>query len=321
MDQTAVAADASAASPRLEPPAEPEVPPREEPRDEPSGPTLQSAISVLTTLGPPVTLATALMIYFGWARTQEQARYMGLDGSLFGYTTQDYVMRSISTLFIPLLILAALGLGWLAAHTRIAAALRRPARGRMLRYVGRVMFYVGLAVAALSVLVVTLDRSRAPLVVPLALAGGTAVAAYGQWLAAAAGVRRGERPSNAAWLGALKTLVVGGIIALALFWELSAYAGVVGRGSALQIARSVDSLPRATVLSNAPLNITAQGVREERLPGGGAATGAAQYRTTGLRLMVRSGGRIFLLHDEWTPQRGTVIVLSDSAQLTWQFSR
>lgn len=320
MEQTAVAGDAGAASPRPGPPAEPEFPPREEPRDEPSGPTLQSAISVLTTLGPPVTLATTLMIYFGWARTQEQARYMGLDGSLFGYTTQDYVLRSINTLFIPLLVLAALGLGWLAAHNRISAALGRPAGRRMLRYVGRGMFYAGLAVATLSVLVVSLDRSRAPLVVPLTLAGGTAVAAYGQWLATAAGVRRIERRSNAAWLGALKTLVVGGIIALALFWELSAYAGVVGRGSALQIARS-DSLPRATVLSNTPLNIKAPGVREVRLTDDGAATGAAQYRTTGLRLMVRSGGRIFLLHDGWTPQRGTVIVLSDSNQLTWQFSR
>lgn len=276
---------------------------------------------MLTTLGPPVTLATALMIYFGWARTQEQARYMGLDGSLFGYTTQDYVLRSINTLFIPLLVLAALGLVWLAAHNRISAALRGPRPKRLLRYVGQGLWYGGLTVAVVSVVVVTVDRSRAPLVVPLTLAAGTAVSAYGQWLASAADRGGGERTEGAPWMGALKTLVVGGVIALALFWEVSEYAGVVGRGQALQIARSINSLPRATVVSTSPLNITAPGVREERLPGGGAPTATAQYRTTGLRLMVRSGGRIFLLTDGWTPQRGTVIVLPDSPQLTWQFSR
>ena len=29
---------------------------------------------------------------------------------------------------------------------------------------------------------------------------------------------------------------------------------------------------------------------------------------------------MFLLHDGWTPQRGTVIVLPDNDQVRWQFS-
>lgn len=290
--------------------------------EEARGSSLQSAMSVLTILGPPVTIATALMIYFGWARTQQQARFMGLDGSLFGYTAQDYVLRSINTLYIPLLVLAVLVLGWLAVHNRITGWLRRPALRPMLRTAGRGTLYIGLATAAGSVLTVTVDRPRAPLAVPLALAGGIAVAAYGQWLLSAASPRRNARHGTAPWQRALKTLVVGGIIALALFWELSEYAGVVGRGSALQIARSVDSLPRATAFSTAPLGIEAPGVREERVDGGSAATGVtARYRTTGLRLLVRSGGRIFLLHDGWTPQQGTVIVLPDSDEVSWQFSR
>jgi hypothetical protein len=44
-------------------------------------------------------------------------------------------------------------------------------------------------------------------------------------------------------------------------------------------------------------------------------------RTTGLRFLTRSGGRMFLLHDGWTPQRGTAIVLTDDEQVRWQFSR
>ncbi len=39
-----------------------------------------------------------------------------------------------------------------------------------------------------------------------------------------------------------------------------------------------------------------------------------------LRLLTRSGGRLFLLHDGWTPETGTVILLPDDGTIRWQFS-
>lgn len=283
---------------------------------------LRSALSVLTTLGPPLTIATALMFYFGWARSNTQARFMGLDVSLFGFSTQDYVLQSISTLYIPLLATAALTLGWLALHQRIAHALGRPSSRPALRTAGRVALGFGLLVAAGAVLAVTLNRNRAPLVVPIVLAAGTAIAAYGGWLAGAAGHPHTPIPTVPPWQRALRVLLVGSVITLALFWEVSKYAGVVGRGYALEIARTVPELPRATVFSATPLGIEAPGVREERLTiGSDAGKDTLRYRTTGLRFLVRSGGRMFLLHDGWTPQQGTVIVLPDNEQVRWQFSR
>jgi hypothetical protein len=156
---------------------------------------------------------------------------------------------------------------------------------------------------------------------PLVLAAGTATAAYGGWLAAAARAPDTSRLTAPPWQGALRTLLVGSVITLALFWEVSNYAGVVGRGYAVQLSRSVNALPRASAFSSTPLGIQAPGVHEERLnedPGTGTES---RYRITGLRFLVRSGGRIFLLHDQWTPQRGTVIVLPDNDQVRWQFSR
>lgn len=292
---------------------------------------LRSALSVVTTLGPPLTIATALMFYFGWERSQTQARDMGLDVSLFGYSTQDYVLRSISTLYVPLLVAVTLALGWLATHRRVTGALSRPASRPALRNAGRAAVGAGLLAAVGAVLGAILDRAAAPLVIPLALAGGTAVAAYGGWLAGAAtnpGEQRG--PAVPPWQRALHILLVGGVITLALFWETGNYAKVVGRGYTLQLARSVPALPRATAFSATPLGIQAPAVREERLrvrpdtsPGAspGASKDAPRYRTTGLRLLVRSGGRMFFLHDGWTPWRGTVIVLPDNDQVRWQFSR
>jgi hypothetical protein len=283
---------------------------------------LRSALSVVTTLGPPLTIVTALMFYFGWMRSDTQARYMGLDVSLFGFSTQDYVLQSISTLYIPLLAAATLALGWLALHQRVDRALARPSSRPALRAAGRALLGAGVLTATSAVLAATLDRNRAPLVVPLILAGGTAVAAYGGWLARAAADPGAPPPLVPPWQRALRALLVGGVITLALFWEVSNYAGVVGRGYALEIARKVPALPRATAFSATPLGIQAPAVHEERLDAGlGAGGEALRYRTTGLRFLVRSGGRMFLLHDGWTPQRGTVVVLPDNAQVRWQFSR
>lgn len=275
---------------------------------------------MVATLGPPLTTATALMFYFGWARAQMQASFMGLDVSLFGYTTQDYVLMSISTLFLPLLAIAALVLGWLAVHRRIVAALNRPSATDVLRLAGRATLGVGLLAVAAALLTAALDRTAAPLAVPLVLAAGTAVAAYGAWLAGAARGAEAAAPQVVPpWQRALHALLVGSVIALALFWEVSTYAGIVGRGYAEQIAGRIDERPRATVFSPTPLGIQAPGVHETRLAA--AAGGSEAYRTTGLRLLVRSGGRLFLLHDGWTPRDGTVIVLTDSDELRWQFSR
>jgi hypothetical protein len=284
---------------------------------------LKAAISVLTTLGPPLTIVTALMIYFGWARSAKQAQYMGLDVSLFGFSTQDYVLLSISTLYIPLLAVAALTLGWLVLHHRVSRALDQSATRRArLRIAGWAALAAGLLTAAGAVATVTLDQDRAPLVIPLALAAGTAAAAYGAWLTRAASDHRTIEPGPLAWQHALRTLLIGGLITLALFWELSNYAGVVGRGYALQIADSVPSLPRATAFSATPLGIQAPGVIEDTLNvGQSSGKDAVRYQTTGLRFLIRSGGHIFLLHDGWTPQDGTVIVLPDNDQVHWQFSR
>jgi hypothetical protein len=229
---------------------------------------LRAAVPVLTTLGPPLTIATALMFYFGW----------------------------------------------LALHQRVDRALAQPAARPGLRRAGRVALGARLVAAAGAVLVAVLDRARWPLVVPLVLAAGTAVAAYGGWLAGAAADPR-PGPVGPPWQRALRALLVGTVITLALFWEMSVYAGMVGRGYALELARTLPSRPRATAFSPTPLGIEAPGVHEERLAVGSAGgKDEVRYRTTGLRFLVRSGGRLFLVHDGWTPRRGTVIVLPDTTR-------
>ena len=84
----------------------------------PRGLTRQDFFSALGALGAILTLVTAVLFYFGWRRSEAQSRVMGIDVSLFGFTSQDYVLRSITALYLPLLLLAGLGLalGWLWLH-------------------------------------------------------------------------------------------------------------------------------------------------------------------------------------------------------------
>lgn len=289
------------------------------PGDEDELPPLRSALSVLTTLGPPITIVTALMHYFGWARADVQASAMGLDVTMFGYSPQDYIIRSVSTLYVPLLITGAVALAWLTLHRRLVERTPAGAAGRdALRVAGWSVLVTGLVVAFASVTVAVVDDDRGPVFTPLVLAAGAAVAAYGAWMVRATSAATSAVPP---WQRALRGLLTGAVITLALFWQMSNYAGIVGRGYVQELVDTMQDLPRAWAYSAAPLGIEAPGVTEEPLMQEAVAEGdARQYRTSGLRLLTRSGGRLFLLHDDWTPQTGTVVLLPDDGTIRWQFS-
>ena len=297
----------------------PEIQP---PADDPAESPLRSALAAIATVGPPLTIVTALMIYFGWARSNTQSHLMGVDVSLFGFTTQDYVLQSISTLFVPLLVIGGASLAALAGHRRVSWALRDAHARPRLQQAGRVALAAGLIVAAVCLGIAAVSSTRDSLVLPLLLAAAVAVAGYGAWLADAAGpIGPAGRASYPPGQRALRTFLVTALVSLALFWELSSYAGVVGRGYAVQLESSVSQLPRATAFSADPLGIEAPGVREDRVVVPAAAgRSVVRYRTTGLRFLVRSGDRLFLLHDGWRIDGGVVVVLPDTDAIRWQFS-
>ncbi len=309
----------------------------EPPKSSP-GVTRQDLFSALGALGAVLTLATAVLFYFGWRRSDVQARDMSIDVSLFVFSLQDYVLRSISSLYLPLLVIFGLGLGWLWLHSWITRLLRSDLlavgdrRATAAVWTLRTAVALGILAAA-CVLFTAAAGTRPPLagigrlaralrdeqwVVPLVLLIATITASYLWW------IHRQLRPARAAetvplWQTLLAPALIVGTVVLGSFWILEEYASAVGRGNAQQFSATVDGLARTVVLSPTPLGLNAPGVREERL--GAPDTPGVRYRTTGLRLLAQSGGKVILVHDQWTPQTGTVIVLSDSDQLAWEFSR
>src|SRR5213079_1107298 len=111
----------------------------------------------------PSTIVLALLFYFGWVRTGYQAHRLGLDDTLLGYTTQDYVLRSIAPLEGPLLVTLAAMLVALGAHRLIVSwadgELQHPDRHE--RVVGQVRaLTIGVGVAGATLAVLGLVGSR-----------------------------------------------------------------------------------------------------------------------------------------------------------------
>jgi len=76
----------------------------------PSVRTTDSLWPLVETVIAPTTLVVALAYYFGRQYTSARSSYFGIDASLLGFSTQDYVVRSADALFIPLGALALAGL-------------------------------------------------------------------------------------------------------------------------------------------------------------------------------------------------------------------
>ena len=270
----------------------------EEPALRRSTETLQVIAAVIS----PVALATALLFYFGWVRSQAQAEAFGADVSIFEMTPEDLVLRSVNVLFFPLLAGVLLALGAL----RLDPWLRQ--RGAVL---GEVLWYAALAVPIGLALVLVggqigeVARVLLPLFVMFAI-GGTA---YGVLLRRhTAGDPRRPRLMT---IGLVATLLIG-----CLFWQTERLAQLGGVALADGIISGAIKLPPVSLLSAQRLQIDATGVDEASLPAEG---GAYAYRYEGLYLLQRSGGKYFLLTPGWADEQGRLLVIPDTRDIRLEF--
>lgn len=273
------------------------------------------ALGVISAIGPPVTVATALLFYFGWARAEAQAAQMGLNVSLFGYAVQDYILISINALFLPLVCILAASVVWLALDRWLRRRIEED-RGRALivRATGIAALLSGVLVGVSLVLAVG-EPARTALFTPYLMALGVLVATWCMRLRRLG--RAGALPVLSSEQRAVETTLILSIVTLLLFWGTADYAQAVGRRLALNFEQGVQYMPRAEVYSPTPLGIGSAAVTEVQVGTGDAAL----YRYDGLRLLVLSGGRFFFLHDGWTPRDGTVIVLPDDNSVRIEFRR
>ncbi|MDQ3679093.1 MAG: hypothetical protein M3378_00810 [Actinomycetota bacterium] len=291
-------------------------------------------LQVFGSVVAPTTLLTALLYYFGWARTSSQAQFLGLDDSVLGYSTQDYLLRSISAMFLPLGAILLLALVWASGHValsrwmaEVSAASAQPdavtgpdRRRPPVVWLTWGLIAIGMALLTLGLLGAVFPRqAHYDLVTPMSFGLGAALTSYGvflrrRWLArpSASSGAAGE----ARWLSSLTVTLVALVVALSLFWAVSDYAGAVGRGRGQQLVANLARRPSVVVYSPKRLQFNSPGVRETALEDPDAAY---RFRYSGLKLLFRSNDKYFLLPVGWSVVDGSTIVLPDTEALRVEF--
>lgn len=272
------------------------------------------AVEAVSVFGPPATVATALLIYFGWARADAQAREMGLSVNLFGYTTRDFILRSVSALYEPVFWLLVTGIGWLTLDRALRRRIEAGRDRTVILRAARVAQVVAVALTGV-VLAVTLfaERANPTIYGPYLMAVGVLLAV---WATRTHRRARGGHALAASTEHRLpEAVLVLSLVTLLLFWGTSDFAEHRGKQQASELEENITWVPRAQVYSPQPLDIGVGAVREVRL---GTAE-EPRYRYDGLRLLTASGGRLFFLHDGWKLQDGKVVVLPDDGSVRVEY--
>ncbi|MGH3971700.1 MAG: hypothetical protein ACRDS9_00005 [Pseudonocardiaceae bacterium] len=269
-------------------------------------PWLDVAVMVLS----PLSLITALLIYFAAVRQASFALALGLNVDMLEEASiLSYLLGSTLTVFFPLLVASIGLLLWLW----VDRMLRRWRRNRVhLRTVSRISWALP-ASAAVLVLATVLLASVSPVAKPYVLvfwpfvvALAVLVGVYGASLRRLAG-RNADNEDSVGRRWAINASI-GLLVSLLLFVGMDNFARVVGRGGAAGIIEQPQRNTRPVLLYSAQdLQLDPVAAVRQELPSGEHA--AYRYRCQGLRLAFVDGDRYFLIGRNWRPRGGTVIIL------------
>lgn len=258
------------------------------------------ATRVVTTVAQflaPTAVLTAILYYFGWVRTEAAARALGVDQSLLGYGTSEYVLRSAAPLIKPL-GLALIGLVLFIVISAVARHQtdRWVAQGRLtVRWLdGAVMILVTLAIALVVLSSSGLENpanntSWTPVFLLLTAAACLLAARGGASVASDVGpsMFSASMHQHRTWLSSLAV----GLITIAVFAFVMRTASLDGRGSIASMIATVDTRPTVSLTSPTWLRLESEGVEQFQ-------TGPADdplYHYEGLSLIIEANDRLFLI--------------------------
>ncbi len=259
----------------------------------------------------PAGVLSAVLYYFGYVREQALFSYFGVDLGSLEFTTTDYVVLSAGPVFAPLARIWLIAILALVAH-HVLVVLLRDAKPRGWRVV-----WSGLAVVAMLLLVVGAIGLQfpfdvvSPLVASVALGAGALLLEYSMWMAGTdPGLKRTllELVEKVKW--PRRALLVG-LALVAAFWLTANVAHRNGIETARAIELSLATRAEAVVYSTQRLQLSGPGVDVAALDD--AESGFA-FQYVGLRILVHTGGRWFLLPAGWQhDNEATVFLLPDDS--------
>jgi hypothetical protein len=268
----------------------------------------------------PPTLVIALAYWFGWTLTSARSAYFGIDSSTLGYSTTDYLLRSADAAFVPVAIVLLAVLAAILLHGFIQRAVvthRGPAVVRR-GAAGGAAFGAFLTFFAVWSIFRPLPVATSYLVPPVILGLGPALIAYSMWTLRNVRAPARDRAGQVVPAWERSGYVIAAMLALlGIFWASSLYAAALGRGRAQVLSENLSRQPAVTVFSVRSLGIDAAGVAASQIADGDPAY---KFRYSGLRLLVHSADKYFLVNDDWSRERGVTIVLRDTSDIRVEFT-
>lgn len=252
------------------------------------------AVDLLKYIGSPIAVGTTLLFYFGWVRSNEQAQQFGADISVFQMSADDFTLRSVNVVFLPLLALVVGGLIFLRVHPLLRDRAATASRVFLWSWL---LIPIGIALIAVNE---GLGTILLPGFVLLAVLG----LAYGARLRRHA---RGEGPAPLA-----QDLLVLALVLVTAFWATERVARAVGSALTYDFQQRLGTGWSLSLFSEGRLHIAGPGVTETLLSG---PASKYAYRYDGLHLLQRSGDKYFLLTAGWqdnSPDRRLLVVPDDN---------
>jgi hypothetical protein len=290
----------------------------------PPTPDTSSAVVVMKILEwigrvvAPTTLGVALLVYFGWVRTTTFYSVLGIHWGVLALTSQDFVLSSITVVidFFKWGLIALLAIVWI--HYGLLALLRWQKRWR-----GALVFVIGVIGLGLlwaSYNLAALDSVRRNLI----WTAGVGLTSYSLWLAGSLSRGRSSTETLASqaaqmWpaFRSLNRLFIAGLLIVGLFVTVAWDAEAEGRRSAQAILNCPAQQPSATVYSQDPLTLETSGVTTTKISD---EAQAYRYRYTGLRFLIHSNQKYFLIPEVLSSTVPSTIILPDNSAIRVELS-
>jgi hypothetical protein len=283
-------------------------------RDGPVVTGMQKWVGVIGLFVAPTTVVTALCYYFGYLYTRKYFAYFGVDANAIGFSTSDYVIRSVTALYVPVLafVFCWVAVLWAGFYLRRLAQTGR--RNELLRRTALALIAVGMLGLLRGVLGMTLPQYAFPrnaALTPLTAGLGAAAIVVGSWLLVA--MRTGSAPQPFATVARATLLAAAGIMVLALFWITGNLASHYGEEQAKSTAAGLWKQETAVVLDTSErLSAPKQLIRETALDSADAGRGI-RFRYRCFRALVVKDGRWVLIPAAWEPPHGYAVIVTTDA--------
>jgi hypothetical protein len=264
------------------------------------------SVADVLSIAAPTGLLTGILYYFGYVSTKAYYAYFGISLSALNLPTSSYLIDDANTFFKPAATLLIVLIALFAVHHLLAHTFKR-ARPRWARWVA--LGLAGLAAVLAGIGLAGLYGSAGGLWSAISLAAAGLALEYSMWTALRyADLSPGISRLIHTGVNPRRGLVIA-LVVTAAFWATTDLAYQQGVATASLVQLSLPLQSQAVVYSAEDLHLPLPARNITSL--GGKDT-AYHFRYNGLRPLVYSQGRWFLLPVGWTADNGsTVIVLQD----------